>query len=192
MCEVHVTFEDVLLGEPLTVQLSCSESSRLFPYYLRQQLHALKRVPPFKQSISKLSDGAYSLKIRDRPAKNLIPYTIHGHYFDEYEIFIDKKDTVMDVKFLLAPLVNHGNKAEDIQLVYIVFHCDLTKAKQHKTKQNKTKQNNSNILAPNAFCFRMLVFYFATKQKNRILTLFEDYTMMKFFMIQNVLVINQL
>ena len=124
MCEVHVTFEDVLLGEPLSVQVNCSESSRLFPYYLRQQLHALKRVPPFKQSISKVSDGAYSLKIRDRPAKNLIPYTIHGHFLDEYDIFIDKNDTVMDVKFLLAPLVNHGNKAEDIQLVCVfVFVC---------------------------------------------------------------------
>lgn len=116
-CHIHVSFEDDLLGEPIVFDLGCGESSRLFPYYLRQEIHAVKRVPPFKQSISKLSDNSYSMKIRDRDPKKLIPYRIHGHYFDTYDIFIDKTDTVMDVKFLLAPQINHGNKAQDIQLV---------------------------------------------------------------------------
>ena len=46
---VHVTFEDVLLGEPTLVQLDVDESSRLFPYRLRQQLHDIKRIPPHRQ-----------------------------------------------------------------------------------------------------------------------------------------------
>ena len=46
---VHVTFEDVLLGEPTLVAVDVDECSRLFPYRLRQQLHDIKRVPPHRQ-----------------------------------------------------------------------------------------------------------------------------------------------
>lgn len=109
------------MGEPKLVTIGCKETSPLFPYYLRQKIHTLKRVPPFQQKITKLSDESYSMKIRERNGKTLMPLTIHGHYFDKYIVHIDKQDTVMDVKFLLAPLVHHENKAQDIQLVGLNF-----------------------------------------------------------------------
>eukprot|EP01084_Bolivina_argentea_P153738 268038_1 len=115
-CKVYISFEDVLLGEPVQVTLKCTESSRLFPYYLRRKIHDIKRVPPFEQKITKIETLNYSVKIRERNPLQLYPLTIHGHHMDEYHLQMDKNDRVIDIKFLLSPLVNNSHNAEDIQL----------------------------------------------------------------------------
>eukprot|EP01084_Bolivina_argentea_P040501 74848_1 len=115
-CVVHVSFEDVLLGEPTLIQLNCNESSRLFSHCLRQQIQDIKRVPPFEQKITKVSALTYSVKMRKRDPSQLAPLTIHGHNYDEYRIMIDKTDTVLDIKYILSPLVNNGQNVHNIQL----------------------------------------------------------------------------
>eukprot|EP01084_Bolivina_argentea_P037314 69001_1 len=113
-CTLTITFEDLRLGEPLVISLNCSKSSPYFEYYLRRELHRRKRVSPIKQQLEEINSNTYKLIIRERNPINQL--TVHGHHYDEYILNIDNNDTIIDLKFLLAPLID--TKPEYIQFNY--------------------------------------------------------------------------
>ena len=123
-CKVYVKFESeshqIRLGEGTIFTLNCSADSRLFPYLLRRKLHEVKRIPPYEQEWTKLSSSSnkleYKVKHRERDQSQLLPLTIHGHHGNECKLQIDRKDRVIDIKFMLSPLA--GSEAENIQLNY--------------------------------------------------------------------------
>ena len=42
--------------------------------------------------------------------------TVYGHHYDEYQLMIDEKDSVLSLKYMLAPLIDA--KAEHIGINY--------------------------------------------------------------------------
>lgn len=56
------------------------------------------------------------MKIRHRDPSKLRPLTVHGHHMDEYHVQVHPDDTVLDLKYILSPLVNNGNAASNIQM----------------------------------------------------------------------------
>eukprot|EP01083_Nonionella_stella_P151258 483037_1 len=113
-CAVTIEFEDLAMGEPVSVTVDCAKSSPYFEYRLRKALHRKKRVPPISQRISQTKDNSYKLAVRNRNTANAL--TVYGHAFDEYQLMIDNEDKVIDLKFLLAPLID--TQPEYIQLNY--------------------------------------------------------------------------
>eukprot|EP01084_Bolivina_argentea_P038773 71690_1 len=113
--KVKVSFTDSLLNHPLVVSVPYAENSRNFLYSLRRILNKEKRIAPINQTIKKVGDKEYTLTVRKR-SDNLNRLTIHGHQVNEYDVYVDDNDSIMDIKFLLAPLIDA--KPEYIQLNY--------------------------------------------------------------------------
>eukprot|EP01084_Bolivina_argentea_P059633 108922_1 len=138
---ITVSFTDTMLSEPIICDVPCVENDRKFPYILRRTLHKLKRISPINQVINKVGDNEYQLTMRRR-ADTLSKLTIHGHAANEYDVYIDKDDTVIDLKFLLSPLIDA--KPEYIQLNY---------------NTERRLQDNENVIKSNLLSSEIIIMF---------------------------------
>eukprot|EP01084_Bolivina_argentea_P153739 268041_1 len=114
-CKVTIEFADPSeYGEPVELSLNCSRSSPYFPYFLRRKLQKAKRIPCIEHKLEEITSNRFKFTRKER--NNLNQLTIYGHHDDEYNLQIDNNDTVIDIKFLLAALIDA--KPDYIQLNY--------------------------------------------------------------------------